>query len=268
MAPKGQSHVSLDTYSTMERRSYREISDELHLGVGPRKREGAAKRKADAKIVPGSKDEAGSSETKGAGKAKVAARFTSETTIEREGDGKSAVEPKGPEKCIPKDKSYKMKNPEKCKGVCPKKQKRDGQKKFDLCQTSFKDAGPKIDKDKYPTIHLEEFIIITNGSSVKEGGSCVHGPSDHYRTHLIGRHLGVEPIVSDTVPFGVRPPVLRTLPPQKPVSGYTCLCNSIPPDAGQTSRDEHLPHYHHLLQVENYPEKNPPKKWCEEGPKE
>ena len=35
----------------------------------------------------------------------------------------------------------------------------------------------------------------------REGGGVVltHGPSDHYRTHLSGRH----PLVSDTVPFGV-----------------------------------------------------------------
>ena len=62
------------------------------------------------------------------------------------------------------------------------------------------------------------------------------GPSDHYRTHLSGRH----PSVSDTVPFGVRFLVQRS-PPQKPISTYSfhsIFRKGIPVDVGQTSRGE------------------------------
>ena len=56
-----------------------------------------------------------------------------------------------------------------------------------------------------------------------------HGPSDHYRTHLIGRH----PLVSDTVPFGVWFPVQRS-PPQKPISTYSCFWHDVPVDVGHS----------------------------------
>ena len=64
-----------------------------------------------------------------------------------------------------------------------------------------------------------------------EGGGVVltHGPSDHYRTHLIGRH----PLVSDTVPFGVWFPVQRS-PPQKPISTYSCFWHDVPVDVGHS----------------------------------
>ena len=63
--------------------------------------------------------------------------------------------------------------------------------------------------ESWRQIILGKFLFETNGISVKEGGSCLHGPSDHYRTHLIGRHL----VVSDTVPFGVRSSDLTRRPP-------------------------------------------------------
>ena len=89
--------------------------------------------------------------------------------------------------------------------------------------------------ERYRENYLGKFLVETNGISMKEGGSCSRmRPSDHYRTHLIGRHL----MVSVTIPFGVWFTDQRT-PPQKPISTYpSSNWNGVPVDVGQTSRGE------------------------------
>ena len=75
----------------MERRSAREIFEELDLGVGPRKREGAGKGKVEPKIVPRSKDAKRGSEAEtpaadqdGTGKEEVAPKMAPKNKIDKD----------------------------------------------------------------------------------------------------------------------------------------------------------------------------------------
>ena len=111
--------------------------------------------------------------------------------------------------------------------------------------------GKVLTKQFSDNLDLFRHEGINKQRNFHEGGGVVltHGPSDHYRTHLIGRHL----MVSVTIPFGVWFTDQRT-PPQKPISTYSSSkWNGIPVDVGPTLRGEHFLHLHQYLRLDALP---------------